>query len=292
MFDLKRDAMPNVVLNKLYKYTQLQTSFSVNNIALVKGRPQLLSLREMIFHYIDHRHDVVVRRTQYELRKAEERAHILQGLIIAIDNLDEVIALIRGSQTPEEARNGLMEKFELSEIQGFAPFSTCASRAWPGLERDKLRAEYDELMELIGRLKAILEDKGLRMSIIKDELVEVKDKFGDERRSHRILQCRVEHRGHDSGRASGDHDQPAGYIKRTRTAEYNQQSRGGVGSKGAITRDQDFIEEIFSATNLSGCSSSRRGRCFWMRIFEPEGSRTSKGRADPRTSSTSSPMTR
>ncbi|MGB0510607.1 MAG: DNA gyrase subunit A, partial [Flavobacteriales bacterium] len=281
VFDLKRDAIPNVVLNKLYKYTQLQTSFSVNNIALVKGRPQLLNLREMIFHYIEHRHDVVVRRTQFELRKAEERAHILQGLIIAIDNLDEVIALIRGSQTPEEARNGLMEKFELSELQARAILDMRLQKL-TGLERDKLRAEYDELMELIGRLKAILEDKGLRMSIIKDELLEVKEKFGDERRS------RIEFSSAELSIEDMIPDEQvvitishAGYIKRTRLNEYKEQSRGGVGSKGAITRDQDFIEEIFSATNHNWLLIfTQKGRCFWMRIFEvPEGSRTSKGRA-------------
>ena len=281
VFDLKRDAIPNVVLNKLYKYTQLQTSFSVNNIALVKGRPQLLNLREMIFHYIEHRHEVIVRRTQFELRKAEERAHILQGLIIAIDNLDEVIALIRGSQTPEEARSGLMEKFELSEIQARAILDMRLQKL-TGLERDKLRAEYDELMELIGRLKAILEDKALRMGIIKDELLEVKEKYGDERRS------RIEFSSAELSIEDMIPDEQvvitishAGYIKRTRLAEYKEQSRGGVGSKGAITRDQDFIEEIFSATNHNWLLIfTQKGRCFWMRIFEvPEGSRTSKGRA-------------
>ena len=281
VFELKRDAIPNVVLNKLYKYTQLQTSFSVNNIALVKGRPKLLNLREMLFHYIEHRHDVVVRRTQYELRKAEERAHILQGLIIAIDNLDEVIALIRGSQTPEEARNGLMDKFELSEIQARAILDMRLQKL-TGLERDKLRAEYEELMELIGRLKEILADKALRMSIIKDELLDVKERFGDERRS------RIEFSSAELSIEDMIPDEQvvitishAGYIKRTRLAEYKEQSRGGVGSKGAVTSDADFIEEIFSATNHNWLLIfTQKGRCFWMRIFEvPEGSRTSKGRA-------------
>ena len=281
VFDLKRDAIPNVVLNKLYKYTQLQTSFSVNNIALVKGRPQLLNLREMIFHYIEHRHDVIVRRTQYELRKAEERAHILQGLIIAIDNLDAVIALIRGSQTPEEARNGLIEKFELSEVQARAILDMRLQKL-TGLERDKLRAEYDELMEIIGRLQAILADKGLRMGIIKDELMEMRERFGDERRS------RIEFSSAELSIEDMIPDEQvvitishAGYIKRTRLAEYKEQSRGGVGSKGAVTRDADFIEEIFSATNHNWLLIfTQKGRCFWMRIFEvPEGSRTSKGRA-------------
>ena len=281
VFELKRDAIPNVVLNKLYKYTQLQTSFSVNNIALVKGRPKLLNLREMLVHYIDHRHEIIVRRTQYELRKAEERAHILQGLIIAIDNLDAVIALIRGSQTPEEARNGLMEKFELSELQARAILDMRLQKL-TGLERDKLRAEYDELMELIGRLQAILADKALRMGIIKDELGEMKEKFGDERRS------RIEFSSAELSIEDMIPDEQvvitishAGYIKRTRLAEYKEQSRGGVGSKGAVTRDADFIEEIFSATNHNWLLIfTQKGRCFWMRIFEvPEGSRTSKGRA-------------
>ncbi len=281
VFELKRDAIPNVVLNKLYKYTALQTSFSVNNIALVKGRPQLLNLREMIFHYIEHRHEVIVRRTQFELRKAEERAHILQGLIIAIDNLDEVIALIRGSQTPEDARNGLMEKFELSEIQARAILDMRLQKL-TGLERDKLRAEYDELMELIGRLKEILADKVLRMGIIKEELLDIKERFGDERRS------RIEYSSAELSIEDMIPDEQvvitishAGYIKRTRLAEYKEQSRGGVGSKGAVTRDADFIEEIFSATNHNWLLIfTQKGRCFWMRIFEvPEGSRTSKGRA-------------
>ncbi len=281
VFDLKRDAIPNVVLNKLYKYTQLQTSFSVNNIALVNGRPQLLNLREMIFHYIEHRVDVVVRRTQFELRKAEERAHILQGLIIAIDNLDAVIALIRGSQTPEEARNGLMEKFELSELQARAILDMRLQKL-TGLERDKLRAEFDELMEIIGRLKAILADKQLQMDIIKGELLEMRERFGDERRS------RIEFSSAELSIEDMIPDEQvvitishAGYIKRTRLAEYKEQSRGGVGSKGAITRDADFIEEIFSATNHNWLLIfTQKGRCFWMRIFEvPEGSRTSKGRA-------------
>ena len=281
VFDLKRDAIPNVVLNKLYKFTQLQTSFSVNNIALVNGRPQLLNLREMIFHYIEHRVDVIVRRTQYELRKAEERAHILQGLIIAIDNLDAVIALIRGSQTPEEARNGLMEKFELSELQARAILDMRLQKL-TGLERDKLRAEFDELMEIIGRLKAILADKQLQMDIIKGELLEMRERFGDERRS------RIEFSSAELSIEDMIPDEQvvitishAGYIKRTRLAEYKEQSRGGVGSKGAITRDADFIEEIFSATNHNWLLIfTQKGRCFWMRIFEvPEGSRTSKGRA-------------
>ena len=281
VFELKRDAIPNVVLNKLYKYTQLQTSFSVNNIALVKGRPQLLNLREMLVYYIEHRHEIIVRRTQFELRKAEERAHILQGLIIAIDNLDEVIALIRASQTPEEARSGLMEKFELSEIQARAILDMRLQKL-TGLERGKLRAEYDELMEVIGRLQAILADKALRMDIIKGELEEMKERFGDERRS------RIEFSSAELSIEDMIPDEQvvitishAGYIKRTRLAEYKEQSRGGVGSKGAVTRDADFIEEIFSATNHNWLLIfTQKGRCFWMRIFEvPEGSRTSKGRA-------------
>ena len=281
VFELKRDAIPNVVLNKLYKYTQLQSSFSVNNIALVKGRPRLLNLQEMLMYYIEHRHEIIVRRTQFELRKAEERAHILQGLIIAIDNLDAVIALIRGSQTPEEARSGLMEKFELSELQARAILDMRLQKL-TGLERDKLRAEYDELMEIIGRLQAILADKALRMGIIKEELEEMRERFGDERRS------RIEFSSAELSIEDMIPDEQvvitishAGYIKRTRLAEYKEQSRGGVGSKGAVTRDADFIEEIFSATNHNWLLIfTQKGRCFWMRIFEvPEGSRTSKGRA-------------
>ncbi len=281
VYEIKRDAIPNVVLNKLYKYTALQTSFSVNNIALVGGRPQMLNLKDLIKEYVEHRHEVVVRRTQYELRKAEERAHILQGLIIALDNLDEVISLIRASKTPEEARNGLMERFELSDLQARAILDMRLQKL-TGLEREKLREEYDELMALIERLKAILADKVLRMQIIKDELLEIKEKFGDERRSL------IEYSSADLSIEDMIPDETvvitishAGYIKRTRSIEYRTQTRGGVGSKGSATRDEDFVEYIFSATNHNWLLIfTEKGRCFWMRIFEiPEGSKTSKGRA-------------
>ncbi|MBI1267308.1 MAG: DNA gyrase subunit A [Cryomorphaceae bacterium] len=281
VYELKRDAIPNVVLNKLFKYTSLQTSFSVNNIALVAGRPMMLNLKDMIHHFVDHRHEVVVRRTQYELRKAEERAHILQGLIIAIDNLDEVINLIRSSPTPEEARTGLMERFELSEIQARAILDLRLQKL-TGLERDKLREEYDELMATINYLKSILDSRELRMQIIKDELLEVKEKFGDERRS------RIEYSSADVSIEDMIPDESvvvtishAGYIKRTRLNEYRTQGRGGVGSKGTSTREDDFLEHLFTATNHNWLLIfTEKGKCFWMRIFEiPEGTKASKGRA-------------
>lgn len=281
VYELKRDAIPNVVLNKLYKYTALQTSFSVNNIALVAGRPQGLNLRDLIFHYVEHRHEVVVRRTQYELRKAEERAHVLEGLIIAIDNLDEVIQLIRASKTPEEARNGLMERFELSEIQARAILDMRLQKL-TGLERDKLREEYEELKALIERLKEILANKELRMQIIKDELISMKEKYGDDRRSQ------IEYSSADLSIEDMIPDERVvvtishlGYIKRTKLAEYKTQSRGGVGSRGTTTRDEDFLVHVFSATNHNWLLIfTEKGKCFWMRIFEiPEGSKASKGRA-------------
>ncbi|MEO0403702.1 MAG: DNA gyrase subunit A, partial [Bacteroidota bacterium] len=281
VYELKRDAIPNVVLNKLFKYTALQTSFSVNNIALVKGRPEMLNLKDMISNFVEHRHEVVVRRTQYELRKAEERAHVLEGLIIAIDNLDEVIALIRGSKNPEEARNGLMERFELSEIQARAILDMRLQKL-TGLERDKLRAEYEELMELINRLKEILAKKELRMEIIKDELTEIRDKYGDERRSmieYSSAEVSIEDMIPDEAVVvTISH---AGYIKRTKLTEYKTQSRGGVGSKGSNTRDNDFLEHIFTATNHNWLLIfTQQGKCFWMRIFEvPEGNKQAKGRA-------------
>lgn len=281
VYEIKRDAIPNVVLNNLYKHTALQTSFSVNNIALVGGRPVMLNLKDLIHEYVEHRHVVVVRRTQYELRKAEERAHILQGLIIALDNLDEVISLIRASKTPEEAKTGLMERFELSEIQAKAILDMRLQKL-TGLEREKLREEYDELMALIERLKAILADKGLRMEIIKNELLEVRDKFGDGRRSD------IEYSSADLSIEDMIPDESvvvtishAGYVKRTRLAEYRTQARGGVGSKGSATRDEDFLEYVFTATNHNWLLIfTEKGKCFWMRIFEiPEGQKTSKGRA-------------
>lgn len=281
VYELKRDAIPNVVLNKLYKYTQLQTSFSVNNIALVKGRPELLNLKQMMAFYIEHRHEVVVRRTEFDLRKAEERAHILQGLIIALDNIDEVIALIRASKTPEEARSGLMTTFKLSEIQARAILDMRLQKL-TGLERDKLRAEYDELMAVIADLKDILDRVERRMEIIKTELQDVKERFGDERRST------IEYSSADLSIEDMIPDEQvvitishAGYIKRTRLSEYRSQGRGGVGSKGSTTRQEDFLESIFTATNHNWLLIfTAKGRCFWMRIFEvPEGSKQSKGRA-------------
>ncbi|MFT4545630.1 MAG: DNA gyrase subunit A [Bacteroidia bacterium] len=281
VYELKRDAIPNVVLNTLYKYTQLQTSFSVNNIALVKGRPEMLTLKDMIVHFVDHRHDVVVRRTQYELDQAEKRAHILEGLIIASDNIDEVIKLIRASKSPEEARAKLIERFELSDIQSRA-IVEMRLRQLTGLEQDKLRTEYDELMKTIAYLKSILGDEALRMTIIKDELVVIRDKYGDERRSI------IEHNANDLRMEDMIPDEEVvitishmGYIKRTPLSEYRVQSRGGVGSKASTTRDADFLEYLFVATNHNYMLFfTEKGRCFWMRAFEiPEGTKTSKGRA-------------
>lgn len=281
VYELKRDAIPNVVLNKLYKYTGLQTSFSVNNIALVKGRPEMLNLKGMISNYVEHRHEVVVRRTQFDLRKAEERAHILEGLIIAVDNLDEVIKLIRSSANPEEARNGLMEKFSLSELQSRAILDMRLQKL-TGLEIEKLRAEYDEIMKLINGLREILASEEIRMQIIKDELTEVREKYGDERRTDIEFAAedfRIEDIIPDTEMAiTISH---LGYIKRTPLVEYKTQNRGGVGSKGSATRDADFLEHLFSATNHNYLLIfTEKGKCFWMRIFEiPEGTRTSKGRA-------------
>lgn len=281
VYVLKRDAVPNVVLNKLYKYTQLQSSFSVNNIALVNGRPELLNLKDMIRHFVDHRHEVVVRRTEYELKQAEKRAHVLEGLLIAIDNLDAAIKLIRASSTPEDAKTGLMAKFKLSEIQAKAILDMRLQKL-TGLERDKIKAEYEELMKTIEYLKSILNDKALRMSIIKEELEEVKDKFGDDRKTD------IEYSGGDVSIEDMIPDTEvvitishAGYVKRTPLTEYKKQNRGGVGAKAASTRDQDFIEHVFVATNHQYMLFfTEQGRCFWMRVFEiPEGTRQSKGRA-------------
>ena len=281
VYELKRDAIPNVVLNKLYKYTALQNSFSVNNIALVKGRPILLNLRDMIKYFVDHRHEVVVRRTQFELNKAEERAHILQGLIIALDNIDAVIKLIRASSSPEEARNGLMDAFKLSEIQARAILDMRLQKL-TGLERDKLRAEFDELMNVITDLKDILDRKERRMTIIKEELSDIRDRFGDERRStieFSSAEVSIEDMIPDEQVViTISH---AGYIKRTRLNEYRSQTRGGVGARGSSTRQEDFLENIFTATNHNWLLIfTQQGKCFWMRIFEvPEGSKQSKGRA-------------
>ncbi|WP_293893438.1 DNA gyrase subunit A [Flavobacterium sp.] len=281
VYILKRDATPNVVLNTLYKFTQLQSSFSVNNIALVKGRPQMLNLKDMIHYFIEHRHDVVVRRTQFELRKAEERAHILEGLIIASDNIDEVIALIRGSKNTEEAREKLMERFKLSDIQSRA-IVEMRLRQLTGLEQDKLRAEYEELIKLIEHLKALLADVNLRTALIKEELIEIRDKYGDARRSL------IEYSGGDVSIEDLIADENvvitishAGYIKRTNLTEYKTQNRGGVGQKSAGTRDQDFLEHMYVATNHQYMMFfTQKGKCFWMRVYEiPEGSKTAKGRA-------------
>ncbi|WP_025739815.1 DNA gyrase subunit A [Aquimarina pacifica] len=281
VYVLKRDAIPNIVLNLLYKYTALQSSFSVNNIALVNGRPQLLNVKEMIHYFVEHRHDVVVRRTKYELRKAEERAHILEGLIIASDNIDEVIALIRASSNADEAREKLIKRFELTEIQAKA-IVEMRLRQLTGLEQDKLRAEYDELMKTIEDLKDILEKKERRMQIIKDELLEVKEKYGDARRSQ------IEYAGGDLSIEDMIPDEKvvitishAGYIKRTSLNEYKKQNRGGVGQKGSTTRNEDFLEHLFVGTNHQYMLFfTQKGKCFWMRVYEiPEGSKTSKGRA-------------
>ncbi|MBE8724017.1 DNA gyrase subunit A [Flavobacterium hungaricum] len=281
VYILKRDATPNVVLNTLYKYTQLQSSFSVNNIALVKGRPQMLNLKDMIHYFVEHRHDVVVRRTQFELRKAEERAHILEGLIIASDNIDEVIAIIRGSKNTEEAREKLIERFKLSDIQARA-IVEMRLRQLTGLEQDKLRAEFEELMKLIEHLKALLADVNLRTALIKEELEEIREKYGDERRSQ------IEYAGGDVSIEDLIADENvvitishAGYIKRTNLTEYKTQNRGGVGQKSAGTRDQDFLEHMFVATNHQYMMFfTQKGKCFWMRVYEiPEGSKTAKGRA-------------
>ena len=281
VFEIKRDAIANVVLNKLYKYSALQTSFSVNNICLVDGRPRLLNLREIIDQFILFRHEVVVRRTQYELRKAEERAHILEGLIIASDNIDEVIEIIKTSDSPDHARERLADRFGLSEIQTRA-IVDMRLRQLTGLEQDKLRNEYDDLMKLIADLKDILEKEERRMQIIKDELVEVKAKYGDERRS-RIEYSASEMRMED---LIADEEvvitiSHAGYIKRTNLTEYKVQNRGGMGSKGSTTRDKDFLEHLFVATNHNYLLIfTEKGRCFWMRVFEiPEGNKLAKGRA-------------
>lgn len=284
VYVLKNDAVPNVVLNLLFKHTALQSSFSVNNIALVNGRPEQLNLYDLIRHFVDHRHDVVVRRTEYELRKAEERAHILEGYMKVIgtqDDLDRAIRIIRESATPDEAREGLMQAFDLSEIQARAILEL-RLRTLTGLEIDKIRAEYEELMKTIDYLKEVLGSKDLRMKIIKDELTEIKEKYGDERRSD------IDYAGGDMNIEDLIPDEEMvltishlGYIKRTPLTEYKKQSRGGVGNRGATTRDEDFLEYMVVATNHQYMLFfTEKGKCFWMRVFEiPEGSKTSKGRA-------------
>jgi DNA gyrase subunit A len=281
IYEIKRDANANVVLNNLYKYTALQSSFSVNNIALVKGRPMLMNLKDMIHEFVEHRHEVVVRRTTFELAEAEKRAHILEGYLIALDHLDEVIKLIRSSDTPEDARVGLMERFGLSDLQARAILDMTLRRL-TGLERDKIKEEYAELMKTIEYLKLILSDEALRMQIIKDELTEVKEKYGDERRSIII------HSAEDMTMEDFIDDEEVvitishnSYVKRTPLTEYRRQGRGGKGSIGSNTRDEDFTEHIITATAHNYMLLfTEAGRCFWLRAFEiPEGSRTSRGRA-------------
>jgi len=281
VYILKRDAISNIVLNNLYKYTSLQSSFSVNNIALVNGRPQQLNVKEMIHYFVEHRHEVVVRRTKFELKKAEDRAHILEGLIIASDNIDEVIKLIRASSSPDEARESLMERFKLSEIQAKA-IVEMRLRQLTGLEQDKLRTEYNDIIATIADLKDILGDKERRMSIIKEELQEVKTKYGDARRSE------INYAGGSLSIEDMIPDEQvvitishAGYIKRTALSEYKTQNRGGVGQKASATRNEDFLEHLFVGTNHQYMLFfTQSGKCFWMRVYEiPEGSRTSKGRA-------------
>ncbi|MDO4763104.1 MAG: DNA gyrase subunit A [Flavobacteriaceae bacterium] len=284
VYELKNDAIPNVVLNLLYKYTALQTSFSVNNIALVNGRPQQLNLKDIILHFVEHRHEVVVRRTQYELKKAKERAHILEGFMKVIatqDTLDRAIAIIRHSATPQEAKEGLIQEFELSEIQAQAVLDLRLARL-TGMELDKIRAEYEEIMAIIRDLEDILSNEGRRYQIIKDELLEIKEKYGDERRTE------IDFSG---GEMSIEDIIPnekvvltishAGYIKRTLLSEYKVQSRGGVGNRAATTRDEDFLEYIVAATNHQYMMFfTEKGKCYWLRVFEiPEGSKTAKGRA-------------
>ena len=281
VYILKRDAIPNIVLNMLFKYTALQSSFSVNNICLVNGRPRLLNVKELIHYFVEHRHEVVVRRTEYLLRKAEERAHILEGLIIASDNIDEVIRLIRSSKNADEAKARLIEAFKLSEIQAKA-IVEMRLRQLTGLEQDKLRSEFEDLMKTIQGYRDILASKELRMTIIKEELEEIREKYGDERRSV------IEYAGGDVSITDLIPDEKvvitishAGYIKRTSLSEYKKQNRGGVGAKATSTRNDDFLEHLFVGTNHQYMLFfTQTGKCFWMRVFEiPEGTRTSKGRA-------------
>ena len=281
VYVLKRDAIPNIVLNKLYKFTQLQSSFSINNVALVNGRPELLNLRQLIRHFVDHRHEVVVRRINFELKKAEQRAHILEGLIIASDNIDNVIDLIKKCSNADEARQKLEKKYKLSEIQAKAIIEM-RLRQLTGLEQEKLREEYDELIKTIAGYKKLLDSKSMRMDVIKNELIEIKEKYGDERRSI------IEYAGGDFRIEDIIPDEKvvitishAGYIKRTPLTEYRTQHRGGVGQKATKTRDEDFLEDLFVGTNHQYMLFfTQKGKCFWMRVYEiPEGSKNSKGRA-------------
>ncbi|MFR9522939.1 MAG: DNA gyrase subunit A, partial [Rikenellaceae bacterium] len=278
---LKSDAVSSVVLNTLFKNSQLQTSFAVNNIALVNGRPMMLNLRDMIHHFIEHRHEIVVRRTRYDLRKAEERIHIVKGLLIAQDNIDEVIRLIRAAKNPEEARNSLIERFGLSELQA-AAIIEMRLRALTGLEHDKLTAEHDELARQIAYFNDVLANRELQMSIIKDELIEIREKYGDERRSEIVYSSEEfnpeDFYANDDMVITISH---MGYIKRTPLAEYRTQNRGGVGAKGSATRNEDFIEHIYVATmHNTMLFFTEKGRCYWLKVYEiPEGTRSSKGRA-------------
>jgi len=281
VYELRKDVIPNVILNKLYQFTQLQNSFSVNNIALVKGRPILLNLKDMIKHYVDHRHEVLIRKTKFELAEAEKKAHILEGLIKALDHLDEVIALIRASRTPEEAKNGLMQQFELSEIQSRAILDMRLQKL-TGLEQEKLKEEYTELLKFIESLKEILADEALRMKIIKDELKEIKEKYGDKTRTE------IEYTSKDFNITDTIADEDVvitishlGYIKRTPLTEYRRQNRGGVGARGSDIRDEDFLEHLYIASNHNYMLFfTERGKCYWLRVYEiPEGTKNSKGRA-------------
>ena len=278
---LKKDASANVVLNNLYKYSSLQTSFSVNNIALVRGRPRTLSTKDLIHYFVSHRHDVILRRTRYELDQAEKRAHILEGLIIASDNIDEVIAIIKASQTPDMAREKLMERFGLSEIQSRA-IVEMRLRQLTGLEQEKLRAEYKEVMELIDYLRNVLANVDIQMKIIKDELLEVKDKYGDKRRTEIVPNAEEfnpeDFYADDEMVITISH---MGYIKRTPLTEFRRQNRGGTGSRGGTTRDEDFIEHLYIATmHNTMLFFTRKGKCYWLKVYAiPEGSRISKGRA-------------
>ncbi|MBR5028439.1 MAG: DNA gyrase subunit A, partial [Bacteroidales bacterium] len=280
VYQLKHDAVARVVLNKLYQYTELQSSFSVNNIALVNGRPMLLNLKDLIRHFVNHRIDVVTRRTQYDLRKAEERAHLLEGLLKALDVIDEVIAIIRGSQTVDEARNSLMERFGFTDVQA-RYIVEMRLRQLTGMEREKLQAEYDDLLKFIERCKEILANHDILMGVIKDELIETREKFGDDRRT-RIEYVSSNFRIEDT---IPDHDvvitiSHLGYVKRTLLSEYRIQNRGGVGAKGSSVRNEDFVEHIFTATNHNYLLFfTEKGKCFWLRAFEiPEGGKDSKGR--------------
>lgn len=281
VYELKKEANSSVVLNKLYQLTQLQSSFSVNTIALVDGRPQILNLKDLIYHFVEHRHEIVIRRTRYDLREAEKRAHILEGLLIALDNLDDIITLIRASKTPDEALHGLMEKYEFSEPQAKAILDMRLQKL-TGLERDKVRSEYNELQEKIKYYNEVLADEGLRMRIIKEELQEIKEKYGDETSSE------IEYSAEDFRIEDTIPNEEVvvtishlGYVKRTPLSDYRRQNRGGMGLKGSSTRDDDFVEYLFVATNHNYMLFfTEQGKCFWMRVFEiPEGTRTTKGRA-------------